>query len=262
MKIDADSSNHSAKIYFAADVHLGLSAGTNAAEREIAFVKWLDEIKTDAETVFLLGDIFDFWFEYKYVVPRGFTRVLGKLAELTDSGIPVHFFTGNHDMWTFDYLEKETGMTVHKKPFEIKLHEKTFFLAHGDGLGKDDKKYMFLKRMFSCRPIQRLFAFLHPRTGIAIARTWSKHSRLSKGLAETFNANTDRLLAFAKQKLAEKHIDFFVFGHRHTPIQLQLQNDSLFTILGEWINGKEYAVYDGKNLTMHKFDIKTLSNSR
>ncbi|MDR1552846.1 MAG: UDP-2,3-diacylglucosamine diphosphatase [Prevotellaceae bacterium] len=247
-----NNNNHSAKIYFAADVHLGLSAGTNAAERENAFVNWLDKIKADAEVVFLLGDIFDFWFEYKYVVPRGFTRVLGKLAELTDSGIAVHFFTGNHDMWTFDYLENETGVIVHKKPLETTLYGKKFFLAHGDGLGNDSKGYMFLKRIFSCKLIQRIFAFLHPRAGIGIAKAWSKHSRLSKGLSETFNENTDRLLAFAKQKLNEKHIDFFVFGHRHTPIQLQLQNGSLFTIVGEWIHGREYAVFDKKELKLHK----------
>ncbi|MDR2126915.1 MAG: UDP-2,3-diacylglucosamine diphosphatase [Prevotellaceae bacterium] len=254
MKINSEiNNNHSTKIYFAADVHLGLRAGTNTAEREKAFVNWLDNIKADAEMVFLLGDIFDFWFEYKYVVPRGFTRVLGKIAELTDNGIPVHFLTGNHDMWTFDYLENETGVTVHKHPFEIILHGKTFFLAHGDGLGNDDKKYMFLKRLFSCKPVQRIFAFLHPRIGIGIAQTWSNHSRLSKGLSETFNENTDRLLAFAKQKLTEKHIDFFIFGHRHTPIQVNLSNGSIFTIAGEWIHGKEYAVFDGKTLTMHRF---------
>jgi UDP-2,3-diacylglucosamine hydrolase len=248
-----DSSNRSAKIYFAADVHLGLCAGTNATERENAFIAWLDKIKTDAETVFLLGDIFDFWFEYKYVVPRGFTRVIAKIAELIDNGIPVHFFTGNHDMWTFDYLENETGLIIHKKPLEITLHEKVFFLAHGDGLGKDDKSYMLLKNIFSCKFIQKLFAFLHPRTGMGIARTWSKHSRLSKGLAETFDENTDRLFAFAKQKLNEKHIDFFVFGHRHTPVQLNLFNNSLFTIVGEWIHGREYAVFDGEKLRLHKF---------
>ncbi|MDR1199403.1 MAG: UDP-2,3-diacylglucosamine diphosphatase [Prevotellaceae bacterium] len=253
MKNEAkDSSSRSTRIYFAADVHLGLRAGTNAAERENAFVKWLDKIKADAEAVFLLGDIFDFWFEYKYVVPRGFIRVLGKITELTDNGIPVHFFTGNHDMWTFDYLKNETGMIIHKKPFETVMHGKTFFLAHGDGLGKEDKSYMLLKKIFSCKFFQRVFAFLHPRTGIGIAKIWSKHSRLSKGLSEVFDENTDRLLAFAKQKLNEKHIDFFVFGHRHTPQQVQLQNNSLFTIVGEWINGKEYAVFDGKQLTMHK----------
>ncbi|MDR0419955.1 MAG: UDP-2,3-diacylglucosamine diphosphatase [Prevotellaceae bacterium] len=254
MKTEAKNSNsRSTKIYFAADVHLGLCAGTDASEREIAFVKWLDKIKTDAEAVFLLGDIFDFWFEYKYVVPRGFVRVLGKITELTDKGIPVHFFTGNHDMWTFDYLQNETGMIIHKKPFETTLYGKSFFLAHGDGLGKDEKSYMLLKNIFSCRFFQRIFAFLHPRTGIGIAKMWSKHSRLSKGLSETFNENTDILLAFAKQKLNEKHVDFFVFGHRHTPLQLRLPNDSLFTIAGEWINGREYAVFDGENLTMQKF---------
>ncbi|MDR2653036.1 MAG: UDP-2,3-diacylglucosamine diphosphatase [Prevotellaceae bacterium] len=240
------------KIYFAADVHLGLGAGTNATERENAFVNWLDKIKTDAEIIFLLGDIFDFWFEYKYVVPRGFTRVLGKLAELTDSGIVVHFFTGNHDMWTFDYLENETGIKVHKKPYVTTLYGKKFFVAHGDGLGKDSKGYIFLKYIFSCKLIQWIFAFLHPRIGIGIAKAWSKRSRLNRGLSENFNENNDRLLAFAKQKLNETHIDFFVFGHRHTPIQIQLQDDSLFTIVGEWIRGREYAVFDKKELTMHK----------
>jgi UDP-2,3-diacylglucosamine hydrolase len=253
MERKEENNKHSAKIYFAADVHLGLRAGTNAKERENAFVKWLDKIKTDAEIVFLLGDIFDFWFEYKYVVPRGYTRVLGKIAEITDKGIPVHFFTGNHDMWTFDYLKNETGVEIHKKPLEITLHGKTFFLAHGDGLGKNDKSYMFLKKIFSCKFIQRIFAFLHPRIGIGIAQTWSKHSRLSKGLAETFDKDTDQLLAFAKQKLSEKHIDFFVFGHRHTPVQIQLQDGSLFTIVGEWINGREYAVFDGEKLTVQKW---------
>ena len=240
----------STKIYFAADVHLGLHTDTNAVERENAFVQWLDKIKTDAEAIFLLGDIFDFWFEYKYAVPRGFTRALGKLAEITDSGIPVHFFTGNHDMWTFNYLKTEIRLIIHKKPFEITLHGKKFFIAHGDGLGKGEKNYKLLKRIFACRFFQRCFAFLHPRIGIGIARTWSKHSRLSKNLSEKFNENTDSLFAFAKQKLDNDHIDFFIFGHRHTPIQLQLTDNCLFTIVGEWIKGREYAVFDGENLLL------------
>jgi len=248
----AEEKDNSKKIYFAADVHLGLDAGTNASERENAFVQWLDKIKADAKAIFLLGDIFDFWFEYKYVVPRGFTRVLGKIAEITDSGIPVHFFTGNHDMWIFDYLEKEIGITLHRSPLEIILQGKTFFLAHGDGLGKNDKKYNLLKKTFACKFFQRCFASLHPRIGIGIARTWSKHSRLSKGLAETFNPETDELLKFARHKLTEKHIDFFVFGHRHTPIQLKLNDNSVFTIVGEWIKGREYAVFDGENLVLEK----------
>jgi len=244
--------NRSKKIYFAADTHLGLHAGTNAAERENAFVQWLDKIKTDAEEIFLLGDIFDFWFEYKHVVPRGFVRVLGKLAEITDSGIPIHFFTGNHDMWTSDYLATETGLTIHKKPAEITLRGKKFFIAHGDGLGNDDKRYKFLKRIFACKFFQRCFAFLHPRIGMGIARTWSKRSRLSKNLSEKFNEDTDSLLAFAKQKLNSGHIDFFIFAHRHTPIQLQLNKNSLFAIVGEWIKGREYAVFDGEHLVLLK----------
>ena len=229
-KAEDTINNLSTKIYFAADMHLGLNAKTNTAERENAFVQWLDKIKTDAEAIFLLGDIFDFWFEYKHVVPRGFIRVLGKLAEITDSGISVHFFTGNHDMWTFDYLAVEVGLTIHKKPAELILRGKKFFIAHGDGLGKNDRNYKFLKSIFACRFMQRCFAFLHPRIGMGIARTWSKHSRLSKNLSETFNENTDSLLAFAKQKLGNEHIDFFIFGHRHTPIQLQLKNNSLFKL--------------------------------
>lgn len=246
-------SSTATKIYFAADIHLGLAAGTNPEERENAFVSWLDKIKTDAKAIFLLGDIFDFWFEYKYVVPRGFTRVLGKLAEITDAGIFVHFFTGNHDMWTFDYLKTETGLTIHKKPEEISINEKKFFIAHGDGLGAGDKTYKLLKNIFTCKLMQRFFAFLHPRTGMAIARTWSKHSRLSKGLSESFDQNTDTLLAFAKQKLETEHVDFFIFGHRHTALQLQLKNNSSFTIVGEWIKGREYAVFDGENLLLLKY---------
>jgi len=175
---------------------------------------------------------------------------LGKIAEITDAEIPVHFFTGNHDMWTFDYLVNETGVILHKTPYETTIYGKTFFLAHGDGLGNDDRKYKMLKKIFACKFLQRCFAFLHPRIGMGIARTWSRHSRLSKGLAETFTPENDRLLAFAKQKLADKHIDFFIFGHRHTPIQLELQNESLFTIVGEWINGREYAVFDGEKMKL------------
>lgn len=243
------------KIYFASDTHLGLHATGKAADRERKFALWLDEIKNDAQAIFLLGDIFDFWFEYKHVVPRGFTRVLGKIAEITDSGIPVHFFTGNHDMWTFDYLTSEVGVCLHKKPCEFLINDKIFFLAHGDGIGKGDKGYKRLKNIFACRFLQRCFAFLHPWVGMSIAHRWSNHSRLSKGLAEKFDENSGKefQLNFAKEYQQTKHIDFFVFGHRHTPIQLPLANNSLFTILGEWISGCEYAVYDGENLNLTKF---------
>jgi len=250
--IESIALNPSKKIYFVSDFHLGTPNAKASASREKRIVQWLDEISKDAQTVFLLGDIFDFWFEYKYVVPRGFVRTLGKLAELTDSGIEVHFFTGNHDMWTFNYLETETGLIIHKQPAEITLCGKKFFIAHGDGLGGNDKSYKFLKNIFACKFFQRCFAFLHPRIGMGIARTWSKHSRLSKGLSETFDENTDHLLAFATQKLASEQIDFFVFGHRHTPIQLQLKDNCTFTIVGEWIRGREYAAFDGEKIVMHR----------
>lgn len=242
------------KIYFASDVHLGLEVhNITAREREIRFVRWLDTIKHDAEAIILLGDIFDFWFEYKKVVPKGFSRTLGKIAEITDSGIPVHFFTGNHDMWAFDYLPKEIGVNLHKNIFKTELLGKRFFLAHGDGLDATDIGYKRLKAIFSNRVLQRCFAMLHPRIGVGIAHRWSKHSRLSKGLAVDFNGEDEGLYQFAKQTLEIEHFDYFVFGHRHTPVIMELSSNSKFVILGEWISNCQYGVFDGKLMELIKF---------
>ena len=241
------------KIYFASDVHLGLNTAFSMREREVRFVRWLDTVRHDAEAIFLLGDIFDFWFEYKKVVPKGFIRTLGKIAEITDNGIPVHFFTGNHDLWAFDYLPEEIGVILHTKPYETELMGKRFFLAHGDGLDVTDKGYTRLKKIFSNRFLQRCFAMIHPRIGMGFGHSWSQHSRLSKGVSVPFKGEKEGIYQFAKQKYESKHFDYFVFGHRHTPAIIDISDSSKMIILGEWIENCQYAVFDGEKVELFRF---------
>lgn len=244
------------KIYFASDVHLGAPALNNNKEREKLFVKWLDQIKEDAEAIFLLGDIFDFWFEYKRAVPRGFTRLLGKLAELTDSGIPVHFFTGNHDLWVFDYLPQEVGVIVHRKEWITHLKGKKFFLAHGDGLGPHDTTYKLLKKIFTNKFLQWSFARIHPNFSIWLAHRWSAHSRLSDGKIEADKFRGEEkewLVQFAKQELENNKYDFFVFGHRHCPCDITIGNTCRYINTGDWITHFTYASFDGDTMQLHNF---------
>lgn len=241
------------KLYFISDIHLGAPALNNNREREKLFVRWLDDIKDDAGSLFLMGDIFDYWFEYKTVVPKGFTRSLGKLAELADSGIDVHFFTGNHDLWAFDYFPTELGIQVHYKEMRATFSGKKFFLAHGDGLDPFDKGYIFLKKIFTNRFFQWAFARVHPNLGIAIAHAWSKKSRLTKGSGEPFKGEDDEgLFVFAKSILTHENVDYFIFGHRHLLLDLPLGKKSHFINLGDWINHFSYGVFDGE-----KFELKT-----
>ncbi|MGC6490674.1 MAG: UDP-2,3-diacylglucosamine diphosphatase [Flavobacteriales bacterium] len=242
------------KIYFASDLHLGVPNKSISLEREKLFVKWLDEIKKDATALYLVGDIFDFWFEYKKAVPKGYIRLLGKLAELSDSGIPIHFFTGNHDMWVFDYLEKEISLTIYRKPLEITLNNKRFFIGHGDGLGPKDYGYKFIKRIFANKLCQWLFEKVHPNIGISIAEYWSKKSRIANGEKdETFHGDNEWLTQFCKEKLKTTTIDFFIFGHRHLPLNIDLNQNSKYINLGEWVNYKSYAVFDGESLELKYF---------
>jgi UDP-2,3-diacylglucosamine hydrolase len=239
-------------IYFISDVHLGAPALMNNKERELLFVSWLDMAARDAAEIFLMGDVFDFWFEYRKVIPRGFTRVLGKIAEITDSGIPVHFFTGNHDVWIFDYLPAEIGVTVHREAFVTELSGKRFFLAHGDGLDKDDKGYILLKKIFTNRILQKLYALIHPDMAIGIARYWSKHSRLAKKInGPEFRGKEEGLYRFARSVFEHEKADFFVFGHRHRVADLPIGDGSRFILLGEWIKTFSYGFFDGNN-----FEIK------
>jgi UDP-2,3-diacylglucosamine hydrolase len=239
------------KTYFASDIHLGLYPYDKSREREKKFVRWLNEISADAEALYLLGDVFDYWYEYKKVVPRGFVRTLAKLAEFSDLGIPVHFFTGNHDVWVFDYLPTETGVIVHREPLVANIRGKKFFLDHGDGLGPGDHWYKIMKRLFDNRFLQWMFSRLHPNGTIAFGHWWSKNSRYSKGIAEVYlGEDKEFQILFAKDYLQREAIDYFIFGHRHIPMDVQLSPESRLVNLGEWIFSCSYAVFDGTEVKL------------
>ena len=244
------------KIYFASDVHLGAPDAASSREREKRFVKWLDMVSADATELFLVGDLFDFWFEYKTAVPKGFVRVLGKLAELCDAGLPVHFFGGNHDMWTFGYLRDEIGMKIYKKPLIRTIGEKTFYIAHGDGLGPGDRKYKMLKFFFTSKICQRLLAGVHPDIALAVGNRWSRKSRLTNGHlnAQRKYSDAEWLVIHAREVLRTQNIDFFIFGHRHKPANFSLTNTGRFINLGDWINYNSYASYNGKDVQLHFFE--------
>ena len=244
------------KIYFASDFHLGMPNHEKSIVREMRIVKWLDEIKHDAQEIYLMGDLFDFWFEYKHTVPKGFTRLLGKIAEITDSGIPVTFFTGNHDMWMFDYFPKELGVNIYQEPIIREYNGKKFYLGHGDGLGPGDYGYKFIKKVFENPVCQWLFARLHPNFAMSMANFWSKKSRLSNGHQdEKFTSEENEwLVVYSKEVLKKEHFDYLIFGHRHLPLDINLANNSRYINLGEWINYNSYAVFDGTNLELKYYN--------
>jgi UDP-2,3-diacylglucosamine hydrolase len=246
------------KAYFVSDIHLGAPALKNNKEREIAFTKWLGEIKEDASHLFLMGDIFDFWFEYKTVVPRGFTRTLGKIAEISDSGVEVHFFTGNHDVWVVDYLPAELGMILHRNEFKTEIFGKKFFLAHGDGLDATDKGYLFLKKIFTNKTLQWMYARIHPNFSMSLGHRWSKHSRISKGfVGEGFKGvGNEGMFTFAESILMNEKIDYFVFGHRHVMVNMPLGENSRYINLGDWIHHFSYGVFDGEECILKKHDYQ------
>ncbi len=245
------------KIYFVSDIHLGAPALKNNKERELLFVKWLDSIKEDAEKIYLMGDIFDFWFEYKRVIPRGHTRFLGKLSELSDMGIDIHFFTGNHDFWIFDYIRDECGISIHRNTEVTELKGKKFFLGHGDGLGDYDRGYKILKKIFNNRFLQWCFHRVHPNLGVWIALKWSTKSRLkdtgSIEAAHFRGEEKEWLIIFAKNELKKEYYDYFIFGHRHYPVDINLDNNSRYINLGDWITHFSYAVFDGNNVELKNF---------
>lgn len=244
------------KIFFASDFHLGIDARLTSAERERQIVRWLDQIKEEAEEIYLVGDVFDFWFEYKTVVPKGYVRLLGKLAELRDAGILIYFFIGNHDMWMFRYFEEELGIPIYRKPIVREIKGKTFFIGHGDGLGPGDHGYKMLKKVFSNPVCQWLFARLHPNFAIGLANFWSNKSREANTGEHTFlGEEKEWLLTYVKRKVKEVPADFFVFGHRHLPIDYTLKDGkSRYINLGEWMNYNSYAVFDGEALTIKFFE--------
>jgi UDP-2,3-diacylglucosamine hydrolase len=220
--------------------------------REKRIVKFLDEIKKDAAIIFILGDLFDFWYEYKKVVPKGFVRILGKLAEVTDSGIIVHFFVGNHDMWMSGYFEQELNIRVFYDPEEFEFNGKKFLIGHGDGLGPGDHKYKFMKKVFRNRFSQWLFGMLHPASGIGLADYFSRKSRASTGNEDErfLGEEKEWLIVYSRKLLQKKHFDFFVFGHRHLPIEFKLNDKSIYINLGDWIKYNSYAEFDGQNIQL------------
>ncbi|MBR7068778.1 MAG: UDP-2,3-diacylglucosamine diphosphatase [Bacteroidales bacterium] len=241
-------------IYLASDLHLGYPSFGEGIARERLFCAWLDSIDNDVEELYLLGDVFDFWFEHRHVIPKGYTRFLGRIAALCDRGIPVHIFTGNHDVWMFDYLPKELGVTLHSKPLLLNLNGKRFMLHHGDGLGTDNRGYRFMKWIFNNRALQWLFAnLLHPDLSQWIGHTWSRSSRTSKPIAHNFKGEEESITRFARQTLLHEPIDYFVFGHWHSPVMYPLNNHSNLVILGDWLTSNTFAQWDGQQLSLHQF---------
>lgn len=247
------------KLYFASDFHLGIPDYENSLKRERMLVAWLDKAKDDASEIFLMGDVFDFWFEYKYVIPKGYVRLLGKIAEITDAGIPVHLFRGNHDIWAFDYLDKELNVQLHRKPVIREFSGKKLFLAHGDGLGPGDTGYKMLKKVFEFKPNQFLFRWLHPDIGSRMGLYWSQKSRLShlskQGKAENKSIHyEERLIQFAEtEALQHPDLNYFIFGHRHIPLIKDVGPNAKVVILGDWVSHFSYGVFEDGEMRLEYF---------
>ena len=243
------------KVYFASDQHLGAPTAEQSLPREKKFVAWLDEVKKDAEVIFLLGDLFDFWFEYKTVVPKGFVRVLGKLAEIRDSGIPIYFFVGNHDLWMNDYFENELNIPVYHKPEVFIINNKKVFIGHGDGLGPYDKGYKRMKKVFTFPLFQWMFRWLHPDLGVKLGQYMSVKNKMISG-DEDFKflgEEKEWLVQYCKRKLESNHYDYFVFGHRHLPLEITLKEDSKYINLGDWITYFTYGELSENKLSLKKY---------
>lgn len=244
------------KIYFASDFHLGVPSFESSLKREKIICKWLDTIKADAAAIYLVGDIFDFWYEYKYTIPKGTVRLIGKIAELTDAGIPVHFFVGNHDLWMKDYFEQELNVSIHHQPITHTFNNKVFYIGHGDGLGPGDKLYKLLRKIFASKVCQWLFSRLHPNLAFYIAKRSSKRSRVITGDQDEkfLGAENEWLYLYSKDYLKEHKVDYFIFGHRHLPLDLDVEGKARYINLGEWIQYNTYAVFDGDKLELKKFE--------
>ncbi|MFT3992723.1 MAG: UDP-2,3-diacylglucosamine diphosphatase [Dysgonomonas sp.] len=270
------------KVYFLSDVHLGSAAHKKLLnEQELTEIAskgldinyyarhkierrlcaWLDMAKKDAKAIYLLGDIFDYWFEYKNVIPRGCVRFLGKIAEITDSGIEVHFFIGNHDIWLTDYLEKECNLIIHREQFVTEIYGKKFFLAHGDGLGDDSLSFRLLRKLFHSKACRVPFAAIHPRWTVGFAYWWSNHNRATGTDPAYMGEDKEHLVLFAKEEIKKTpDINFFIFGHRHIMLDLMLSATSRVSILGDWLSYFSYGVFDGDNFTLEVYEEDTTTN--
>jgi len=240
------------KIYFLSDFHLGAPNKAQSNLRELRLVRFLQNAKKDAAAIFIVGDIFDFWFEYKTVVPKGFVRILGCLADLADAGIELHIFTGNHDLWMKDYLTEELNAKIYFEPREFTLGSKKFFIGHGDGLGPGDQGYKFMKKIFTNPLCKWLFGWLHPDLGIQLANYFSSKSRAKTGTSDEVFMGEDKewLIIYTKQKAKEINAHYFIFGHRHYALDIAINETSRYINLGDWLRSNSYAVFDGKDLQL------------
>ncbi|GEO11957.1 UDP-2,3-diacylglucosamine diphosphatase [Segetibacter aerophilus] len=245
------------KIYFLSDFHLGAPDHATSLQREKKIVAFLESVRPDAASIFIVGDMFDFWFEYEQVTPKGYVRLLGKLAEITDSGIPVHFFVGNHDMWMQGYFEKELNIPVYCESKTFEWNNVRFFIGHGDGLGPGDHGYKMMKKVFRNKVSQFLFGMLHPSWGIGLANFFSRKSRKKTGSSDEVFLGEEKewLVIFSREVLAKEHYDYFIFGHRHLPLDIKLSEKSRYINLGDWIKYFTYAEFDGK-----RTELKTWTN--
>jgi UDP-2,3-diacylglucosamine hydrolase len=247
------------KIYFSSDNHLGAPNHKNSLVREKRFIRWLDSIKEDASAIFLLGDLFDFWFEYKKVVPKGFVRILGKLAEISDAGIPLYFFAGNHDMWMDGYFENELNIQVFDKPKKFIINKKHFLIGHGDGLGPGDKGFKRMKKVFKNSFSKFLFRWIHPDIGVRFAQYLSTKNKLLSGTddIEYKGEENEWLVQYCKKIILKEKFEFFIFGHRHLPLDINISQSSRYINLGDWISYFSYAVFDGIDLELKFHKDKT-----
>lgn len=242
------------KAYFASDFHLGVPTIEESQNRERRIVRWLDQCSKDAGVFFLVGDLFDFWFEYSRTIPRGFSRFMGKLGEISDAGIQLIIFTGNHDMWMYGYFEEEFNATVIYDPIQLTLDNKKVYIGHGDGLGPGDKGYKFLKKIFRNRFFQWCFHWLHPNVGIGLADYWSRRSRAQANNTEQkFLGEDEWLWNYSRDIESNEHHDIYIFGHRHLPLDLEIGENSRYINLGEWLKSNTYVEYDG-DFTLKTFE--------
>jgi UDP-2,3-diacylglucosamine hydrolase len=241
------------KLYFISDFHLGVPDYASSLEREKKIVRWLSMVEKDAGAIFLMGDVFDFWFEFKHVIPKGYARLQGKLAELTDKGIPIYWFTGNHDMWIFDYFTKELNIKIYRDPEVLTISNKKIYIGHGDGLGPGDRFYKFIKKVFRNTFFQEWFRVTPASIGMGIASFWSKSSRISGLKKEKFLGEEEWLLIYSREQEKIAHHDYYIFGHRHLPLDLEINAFSRYINLGEWVNYFTYAVFDGEKVNLLEY---------
>jgi UDP-2,3-diacylglucosamine hydrolase len=239
------------KTFFASDFHLGTDGVTSSLERERLIVEWLEASIPEMQALYLVGDVWDYWFEYGRVIPKGYSRLLGCLGKIKDAGIPVYYFIGNHDMWMFRYMTEEFGIPILRHPVIHEIDGKKFFIGHGDGLGPGDYGYKFIKKVFANPVSQWLFARIHPNTGLRIMKFWSGTSRKHTHEEKFLGPEKEWLIQFALDELSRQDIDFFVFGHRHLPIEYDLGvKGAKYINLGDWLSYNSYAVWDGTDLKL------------